>query len=321
MNLIIPVILIFSLSFIGCNQDGSINKSIFKQYKSNYKEPVSDHSKAKNKTSYPFKGIVIKVFNDTQEMLIDHDEVPGFMMEMVMMFDIASHININQFEEGDSLHFDFHVLEQKEGPAKTWADNIRIISQRELTEDEEYDNFFEDNYTQLQKGEKFSDITLLDLNGRQVKLSDWDNKLKFVSFIFSRCPMPNYCPALIMKNQFLMNQFKENPNIEFIIISFDYNYDRPQVLNEIYGFIADEYNNVHFLSSYNHKDDLIKIAEESGLGFSGVDEHDARNILHTLQSLVISPDRKLINRYSGDSWDPKDVQKNIEYSLKKYGMN
>ena len=177
------------------------------------------------------------------------------------------------------MHCDFHVLEQKEGPAKTWADNIRIISQRELTEDEEYDNFFEDNYTQLRQGEQFSDITLLDLNGKQIKLSDCDNKLKFVSFIFSRCPMPNYCPAVIMKNQYLMNQFKENPNIEFIIISFDYNYDMPQVLEQIYGFIEEQYNNVHFLSSYNHKDDLIKIAEEAGLGFSGVDEHDARNII------------------------------------------
>ena len=44
--------------------------------------------------SYPFTGTIIKKFDENNQMLIDHEEVPGFMDKMVMMFNIDSTINI-----------------------------------------------------------------------------------------------------------------------------------------------------------------------------------------------------------------------------------
>ena len=64
-------------------------------------------------TTYPFKGIVIDIFEDKQQMMIKHDEVPGFMMEMTMMFNIDSSINLYNYEIGDSLNFMFNIIERK----------------------------------------------------------------------------------------------------------------------------------------------------------------------------------------------------------------
>ena len=269
---------------------------------------------------YEFKGIVINVMNESQQMLIKHDEVPGFMMEMTMMFNIDSSINMNDYSPGDSLNFNFYVSEQLEGPAKTWANELKIISNRELTYEESYDDFFDQDGA-IQIGEALSNTTFLNLNNEEVQLSDWDGKFKFISFIFSRCPMPNFCPAVILKNQYLINQFKNNKNIEFIIISFDYKYDQPFVLKKAYGNIFDNYDNIHFLSSYKHKEDIIKLTTEAGLGFSGIDDGDAREIGHTLKSLLIDPNRILVSEYGGDSWDPKEVEENIKNRLKAYGMD
>ena len=259
---------------------------------------------------YPFTGIIIKKIDDSNQLLIDHEEVPGFMDKMVMMFNVDSITDINQYNIGDSLNFNFYILNKKEGPAKTWASELRIVGHRELKDEENYDDFF-DEYGAIDIGDRLSNATFLDINGEEVQLKNWENKFKFISFIFSRCPMPNFCPAIIMKNQYLANQFKDNPNIEFIIISFDYKHDTPEVLQNAYGSIFDDYKNVHFLSSYQHKEDIIKITKEAGLGFSGIDEGDEREIGHTLKSLLIDPNEILIESYSGDAWLPKEVESEI----------
>tara|TARA_B100000614_G_scaffold159005_1_gene140803 strand:- start:1099 stop:1974 length:876 start_codon:yes stop_codon:yes gene_type:complete len=265
--------------------------------------------------TYPFKGVIIKKIDEKQQMLINHDEVPGFMDKMVMTFNIDSSVNMDMYNIGDSLNFNFYIAYQSEGPAKTWASDIKIVGHRELGKGEDYDDFFDDFYA-IDIGEKLSDATFLNFENERVKLSKWDGKFKFISFVFSRCPMPNFCPALISKNLILSNKFLDNDNIEFVIISFDYKYDTPQVLKEAYGYIDNE--NVHFLSSYGQTNDLIKITQEAGLGFSGIDDGDEREIGHTLKSLVIDPNGVLIESYSGDDWKPKDVANDIIERMKLY---
>ena len=268
---------------------------------------------------YPFKGVIIDIFQEEQKMMIKHDEVPGFMMEMTMMFNLDPSINISNYAIGDSLNFNFYILEQKNKPAKTWANEMEIVGHRNLTEDEIFDDFFDEDGT-IQIGGTLSNVTFLNLNGEKTDLNYFNGKLKFISFIFSRCPMPNFCPAVILKNQYLINQFKENPNIEFIIISFDYKYDTPNVLKNAYGNVFENYSNVYFLSSYGYKDDIMKLTMEAGLGFSGIDDGDPRDINHTLKSLLIDPKGILISSYSGDSWLPKEVEQNIKNRLKAYGL-
>ena len=81
-------------------------------------------------------------------MLIDHEEVPGFMEKMVMVFNIDSSINLNQFNIGDSLNFNFYVSYQDEGAAKTWASELQIVGHRELNDNENYDDFFDEEEIQ-----------------------------------------------------------------------------------------------------------------------------------------------------------------------------
>ena len=313
-------ILFIILFLISCdNTSGNVTKKSTKTIKSDQPE-ISVAEQSINQNVYQFKGVIINIINDKQQMLIKHDEVPGFMMEMTMIFNVDSLINMNDYTIGDSLNFNFHVLNQKEGPAKTWASELNIVGHRDLREEEIYDDFFDQDGA-IQKGEALSNGTFQDFNGKEVELNDWNGKFRFISFIFSRCPMPNFCPAVILKNQYLINQFKDNDNIEFIIISFDHKYDRPEVLKQAYGNIFSNYNNIHFLSSYGYKEDIIKLTIEAGVGFSGIDDGDPREIGHTLQSLLINPAGVLISNYGGDSWDPKEVENNINNKLKAYGMD
>ena len=278
-----------------------------------------NNNQTKKITIYPFKGIIIDNYFEDFKMMVKHDEVPGFMMEMTMMFNIDSSIKMNNFTKGDSIHFNFYVSKQKDLPAKTWANELTIMGQRGLLEEEEFDDFFTDNET-INIGERLSDATFLDLDYNEVKLNQFNGKLKFISFIFSRCPMPNFCPAVIWKNQYLIHNI-ENNNIEFIIISFDHKYDNPTVLKNAYGDIFSEYDNMHILSSYGLEEELMRITTEAGLGFSGINDGDPRDINHTLKSLLIDPNGILIHSYSGDDWKPKEVEETIKSRLKVYNLD
>jgi len=124
--------------------------------------------------------------------------------------------------------------------------------------------------------------------------------------------MPNMCPASIVKNQYLSNYFK-NENINFILISFDYLYDTPKVLNNIYGSI--ETKNMKFLSSYNHINDIFSLTQQSGVAYWGVEEN---NIGHSMRSILIDKNLKLLKTFDGIDWKAGDAKRDIENFIKIY---
>ena len=56
-----------------------------------------------HKTSYPVRGTILEIRHKSNEFLIHHDEIPGFMMAMTMPFKLADSLDINRFGVGDSL--------------------------------------------------------------------------------------------------------------------------------------------------------------------------------------------------------------------------
>jgi len=127
--------------------------------------------------------------------------------------------------------------------------------------------------------------------------------------------MPNMCPALIYKQQYLANQFSNTDNIEFITISFDYIYDTPDILKKKYHSIINKYDNWHMLSSVGHISDLMIISKQSMFSFWGVDDND---IGHNMRTILLGPDMKLLNNFDGMEWLPKDAKNSIKEFMKLY---
>ena len=105
--------------------------------------------------------------------------------------------------------------------------------------------------------------------------------------------MPKMCPAAVSKNQYLSDIYKDK-NIKFLLISFDYNYDTPVVLKNVYGKLEKE--NLIFLSSYKNIQDIHKLAEQAGIGFWGVEEN---NIGHTMRTILLDKELKLLKTFDG----------------------
>ena len=262
-----------------------------------------------SKKSYPVRGTILEVRKDSIEFLIHHDEIPGFMMAMTMPFKLADSLDINRFGVGDSLKFRLEMEENK-----AYAANFQLLGKGTLTET---DDMWDDEYPPLEIGQIFSNVTFLDLDSNDVSLSDSDGKFRLISYIFTRCPMPNMCPAVVIKNQYLAQVFKADPKMEFVLVSFDYTFDTPAVLKNYYGGILESNPNLIVLSSTGHLNDIFSLAGQSYVSFWGVDEND---IGHTLRSVLIDPERRLMKVFEGTDWRPEAAERDIRNILKAYSL-
>jgi cytochrome oxidase Cu insertion factor (SCO1/SenC/PrrC family) len=127
--------------------------------------------------------------------------------------------------------------------------------------------------------------------------------------------MPNMCPAVVAKNQYLAETFSETSKIKFILISFDYIYDTPSIMKSVYDSYTTSYPNMKFYSSFGHLNDIFMLAGQSYVSFWGIDEND---IGHTLRSVIIDPERRLMKTYDGTDWPPEAAERDIRNLLKAY---
>ena len=254
---------------------------------------------------YRVNGIVKEINYNENKLLIDHDDIPGFMVKMVMYFKTHESVDLNLISLNDSVSFDL-VLNKN----NSYTINYKILGNIVNNENDFWDDEKELKYSLKAPSDKFEDVTFLNLNSNEVKLSEITNQFSVISFIFSRCPMPNMCPAAIVKNQYLSNYFKDE-DVKFLLISFDYLYDTPEVLNNIYGSLTS--NNLMFLSSFNHVNDIQSLTKQSGLGFWGVEDN---NIGHTMRTIVIDKDLRLLKTFDGLAWTAGEAKNSIEKLIK-----
>ncbi len=253
---------------------------------------------------YPVKGTIHEIKPDSMMIIIAHDTIPDLMYPMVMPFDIIDLKEIEGLSPGDSVHFEFVW-----GGTSTWARKFTIVGKGKLPKEEDDDFWDDDEYGEKEVGDILDDATLLDLDSTSVNLSHSDGKYRFLSFIFTKCPMPTMCPAVVIKNEYLVKAFKDRSDIEFIMVSFDYKYDTPSVLKDFYGGTIEGFSNWKVWSSTGHIEDVYRLAKQSGCDFWGIDEG---KIGHTLRSVLIGPNRELLASWPGEDWKVGNVKNTIE---------
>ena len=264
------------------------------------------YSCGENNKTYNVNGVVISIDKSERSIVVDHDSIPGFMMPMVMPFNIKNNDAIKELHPNDSINFKFKITEKT-----SYAYDFVIVGKRskEINEDDFWDD---DEYKEKKIGEEISNITLINLDGNPVELDQYRDKYVFVSFIFTRCPVPNMCPAVVIKNGVLARKFKETDKIKFIMVSFDYVYDTPEILTSYYGDAISSFPNWTVWSSIGKISDLYTLSSEIGCEYWGIEKN---NIGHNLRSALIGPGRKLLNTWEGDDWLANSVGKEISHYM------
>ena len=258
----------------------------------------------KTNPNYKVTGVILEKDITNNRFKIDHDEIPGFMDPMVMHFNVHKSVDFNFINIMDSVIFDLVITDKGH-----YSLNYNIIGQRITTENDSDDFVFDDDLYNLKDvGDIIDNVSFTKTDGSKYTIDKSVSEFKIISFIFSRCPMPEMCPATISNMQYLAENFKTK-NVDFLFISFDYLYDTPDRLFQTYGSIEGNFKNIHFLSSSNHLNDLYLITKQVGLTFGGIEDN---NIGHTMRTVVLDKKNTILKIYEGYDWKPSIMKKDLE---------
>jgi protein SCO1/2 len=268
---------------------------------------------------YPLTGVVRSVAPQSGQVLIRHREIPGFMKAMTMPFKPVNREILETLRAGDEVEGtlrveeedgavkDYRLLDLKvsrpaEPPAKVLEVSKGKVQVRQQT-------------PRLQVGEAVPDFAITGQDGRQFKLSGLRGKVVVLTFIYTRCPMPDFCPLMDRKFSSLAQHIGAFPNrakdIRLISLSFDPEHDTPEILRkhaQIRGAVPPLWS--YAVATHS---ELSKIAAPLGLAF----EPNGTDIAHNLCTAVIDPRGKLARLEVGtqpNRWETADFLKTI-YSL------
>ena len=155
-------------------------------------------------------------------------------------------------------------------------------------------------------GEQVPAFKLMDERGRTFSLSDFRGHPLAITFIYSRCPLPDYCPRMNHNfSELLQNQSsnQEIRDLRLLTISFDPEHDTPQVLRLMHAQWAHGADTNHWIFAVVPKKSLADTLHWFGL--TALPEQGV--ITHSLSTTLVAPDGKVIQWWHGNSWTPQEL--------------
>ena len=172
---------------------------------------------------YKLRGKVVSTNPATGEVTVNHEAIPGFMDAMTMPYKLKDPSILSELHPGDTITAD--VLVSQNPDADVLLDHIVVIAQGKP--DYKPAVF----YHVPAPGDAVPDFKLRNQDGRDLHLDQFRGKTLLVTFIYTRCPMPNFCPLVTHNFAVIDKQLAANPALyaktHLLCVSFDPEHDTP----------------------------------------------------------------------------------------------
>jgi protein SCO1/2 len=249
---------------------------------------------------FPFTGRVISIDQGTQSAVIDGDAIPGFMDAMAMTYKIKDSGELKKLSVGDSIAADVVVVNED-----YWLENVKVTGHTTPASD----NPAAAMHVPA-PGEEVPDFQFTNQSGKRVSLKKYRGKVLLLTFIYTRCPFPDFCPRMSKNFAEIYHQLGNDAVLSgkthLLSISIDPAHDTPGVLRD-YAFSVAGSKQASLFERWEfvapRPADLPKIANYFALSY----QPDAGLITHNLSSAVIGPDGKIVKWYHGGDWQPAEL--------------
>lgn len=261
---------------------------------------------------YPLRGKILAVDKAKKTATIKHEEIPDYMDAMTMEFPVRADHVWNDLTKDAEIRADLVV---DNANAASWLENISIVSAPNPNQPAPPVN---ENFAQI--GQEVPDFALTNQDGKRISTRDFRGKALAITFIYARCPLPDYCIKMSSNFSDLANQLQSSDlkdKIRLLSVSFDPKTDTPAKLKEYgIGYLGkDSKSDFTVWQLVTGSDKEVKdIADFFGLRYE-VDASDKTQFAHSLRTAVIAPDGKTTKIFAGSEWTSKDLLRELQKSL------
>jgi protein SCO1/2 len=259
---------------------------------------------------YPIHAKIVSVKENS--VLLDHEAIPGFMGAMTMTYKLKDPSIVSELHPGDRITGTLLVSKDADGFNSALLDNIVVIAQAKP----DYKPAVQ--YHVPQAGDSVPDFKLINQNARTLHLSQFHGKVLLVTFIYTRCPLAEFCPRMSQNFVEVDKALSAEPALyahtHLLSISFDPTYDTPEVLRT-YG---QSYTRQRGSNAFQHWDfaapqqaDLAALTQFFNVG---VTPGESKTLNHSLSTVLIGKDGKIVAWYPDNDWKPTDIVSQIRQS-------
>jgi protein SCO1/2 len=247
---------------------------------------------------YDVEGQVLAIDPGRQEITIKHGDIRGFMPGMTMPFKVRDRRLLDCCEPGDTIRARL-VVEDATGYllAIERTGHASIAPQAAAPAMEV-----------LNPGDEVPDVSLIDETGKPARLSDWRGKVLAVTFTYTRCPLPDFCPRMDRNFKSVQAAVLTEPGLRaraaLLSISFDPAFDTPQILQAHARQAGADPAVWHFATG--EQKDIDAFASRFGVSILR-EPSNPSDITHNLRTGVIDSTGHLATILSGTGWEPAEL--------------
>ncbi len=254
---------------------------------------------------YHLRGKVVSIDTATGEVTLNHEAIPGFMDAMTMPYKLKDPGILSELHPGDTITAD--VLVSQNPDADVLLDHIVVIAQ---AKPDYKPTVF---YHVPAPGDAVPDFKLRNQDGRTIHLDQFRGKTLLLTFIYTRCPLPNFCPLVTRNFAVIDRQLASNPALyaktHLLCVSFDPEHDTPERLRSYGAQYIGSDDFAHWDFAVPTKQELLEMAKYFDVGITyGADD----TITHTLSTTLIGPQGKVAQFYPGNEWTPEQVTADVK---------
>jgi protein SCO1/2 len=246
---------------------------------------------------YELRGQILAIDHERQEVTVKHEDIRGFMPGMTMPFKVRRGTLLDGRKPGDLIRATL-VVEETDAYLRT----LEATGHAPLAETPP------SRARVLDSGEPVPDAAFIDQRGIPRTLADWKGRVLAVTFIYTRCPVPNFCPLMDRRFAEVQKAVAADGNlrdaVHLLSVSFDPAFDTPAVLAAHAARIGADPAVWTFLTGDRREIERFG----ARLGMSIVpDPASAPEIVHNLRTAIIGADGRLVKIFHGSEWQAAEL--------------
>ena len=234
----------------------------------------------------------------TNHLTVRHEDIPGYMPGMTMNFAVAPALMAGR-TAGELIRATLEVTDTtavlvaitRTGTAplpEGSADSMAAIL--------------------LNVGDEMPDAALIDQHDQRRAFSEWKGSLTVLTFIYTQCPLPTYCPLMDQNFAAIQRSAAEDPalrgRVRLVSVSFDPDVDTPAVLRAHAARRKADPAVWTFLTG--DRVTVERFAARFGVSVMRTPP-ESKEITHNLRTALIGTDGRILKLYSGNGWTPGAV--------------
>jgi protein SCO1/2 len=255
--------------------------------------------------TFPIRGKIVSVDEATGMVVLNHEAVPGFMDAMTMPYKLKDATVASELHPGDRITAKLLVRKVGDDYEVPMLDEIVVTAQARP----DYKPAVQ--YHVPTAGDAVPDFKLTNQNGRTIHLAQFKGRVLLLTFVYTRCPLPDFCIRMSQNFAQIDKALKADPALygstHLLSISFDPKFDTPAVLKS-YG---ETYIGTDAKRAFAHWDFAVPPAGEMAALTQffdvGITPGDAGLPTHSLSTALIGKDGKVRAWYPTNEWTPAEV--------------